>query len=245
MRTSVLGATVAALGLNLGLASVSQATIFTYATSDPALQGVTVNTAGGTVSDLLAQFDTVTDKFTWNVTFNDGVTKNTNAYWLVVSTGSMPMGNNQLAIIYLDATASITNPIVSIFRYGGQNDPTSYVTPGDLLATTLNMGQTDIMVSGSNSGASRTFNLMVDATAINNLFPSPPWDGIEFGQEIGLWFHPSTQAITSYAGNKLNFYGYAGPSGWYDGSHIQTPAPGALVLAGLAGVTALRRRRTA
>ncbi len=51
-----------------------------------------MNTAAGTVSQVNASFDTNLQKFTWNVSFGDGVAKNTNGYWLVVGPGPLPRG---------------------------------------------------------------------------------------------------------------------------------------------------------
>jgi hypothetical protein len=133
---------------------------------------------------------------------------------------------------------------VSIYRYNGANDASSYINPADLLATTRAAGQTTITASASESAGSRTFNLMVNAATINALFPGqvPDWKGIKFGQEIGFWFHPVSNMLTSYSGNNLTFFG-GSPIGWYDGRNVLVPAPGAAALMGIAGLLVARRRR--
>lgn len=204
-----------------------------------------VNPAAGNVSGVNAAFDTNLQKFTWNVSFDDGVAKNTQGYWLVVGPGPVPRGTaDEYAIIYFDAR-NLAAPEVSVYRYNGLNDASSYINPADLLATTRAAGQTTITASASQTATARTFNLMINAATINALFPGqvPDWKGIKFGNEIGFWFHPVANEVTSYSGNNLTFFG-GSPIGWYDGAHVRTiPAPGAAVLAGLAGLVAVRRRR--
>lgn len=242
-------ALIRAAGVSLLATASAQATVHNYVTNDPVLDGTTGNTAAGTVSFLQSSFDDVLQKFTWNVTFSDGVAKDTDGYWLVVSPGAMPQGTmGEFGIIYFDASTSITNPTVTVYRYNGLNDASSYLNPADLLASTLTPMQTTIMASGSESAGARTFNLMLDASTINSLYGPPTfplWEGVTFGAEIGIWFHPTASTLTSYSGNALSFFGHLGPGGWYDGEHITTfiPSAGTGLLMGLGGLLAARRRR--
>jgi uncharacterized protein (TIGR03382 family) len=241
-------AALAALGAGFLATASAHATIHNYVTNDPGLDGTTVNAAAGTVSFLQSSYDTVLQKFTWNVTFSDGVAKNTDGYWLVVSPGQMPLGTNgEFAIIYFDAS-SFGTPSATVYRYNGLNDASSYLNPADLLASSLTPAQTSIMVSTSQSAGARTFNLMVDATAINAAY-SPPafplWQGLQFGPQIGIWFHPTSSTVTSYNNDRLSFFGHFGPGGWYDGTGIDTfiPSPGSAALLAVAGLVVGRRRR--
>lgn len=242
-------AQICALVASASLAAAAYATVHNYVTNDPGLDGTTVNASAGTVSFLQSSYDDVAKKFTWNVTFNDGVTKNTNGYWLVISPGAMPQGTaGEFAIIYFDAS-NFASPVATVYRYNGLNDASSYLNPGDLLASTLIPAQTTVMASTSESAGARTFNLMVDASTINSLYGPPTfplWQGLQYGDHIGIWFHPTSSTITSYSGNGLSFFGHVGPGGWYDGTNITTyiPSPGSAALLAVAGLVASRRRRS-
>lgn len=238
-----------ACGLSLGLTAAAHAGNvyqWTWDGSNPSQ-----NNAGGTISSLRSTFDQNTDVFTWDVTYSDGVAKNTNGFWLVVSDGPNPKNiNSQLAIMYFDAT-NLAAPKVSIYRYNGANSSSSFQSPGDLLASSQGVGAADISASASQSGGSRTFHLSVDATAINAMYAPgastvfADWEGIDFGQRIGMWFHSIKNANFQYNGARLT--GLTGTAGWLDGADQCTtlvPTPGAGALAVFGGLLAARRRRS-
>lgn len=219
-------------------------TTFAYNRSAPINQ----NPAGGTISSIASTYDTDSKVFTWNVEYSDGVAANTQGYWLVVSGGPNPKSQaGQLAIIYFDAR-SLASPNVSIYRYNGENNQNSFQTPGDLLASTRNSTASQITASASQSGGRRTFNLSVNASAINARYNAgngfPDWEGIQYGDRIGVWFHSVASLTTSYNGSELT--GFSGRIGWYDTDNETTtkiPTPGAAALLGLGGLLATRRRR--
>ncbi len=207
------------------------------------------NSAGTPVIN--STFDTNTDAFTWNVSFADGVARDTDGYWLVVGPGPNPKGHAfEYAMIYFDAS-TINNVRVSIYRYNGQNSDNSYTNPGDLLASSLIGGPTNIVASASQTGGTRNFNLSLDATYINGLFGppgQPDWEGINYGANIGVWFHPLGGLTTAYnANSRLTSFSYA-RSGWVDlenGVTTLIPTPGSMGVLALGGLVASRRRRVA
>lgn len=201
------------------------------------------NANAGMISNIDASFNNATDQFSWDVTYSNGVTKDTDGFWLVVSDGPIPRGvANQFAIIYFDAT-NLASPKVSIYRYSGQNNGLSWSSPADLLASSQ-IGGSGISATATQTGGQRRFQLSLDATAINSAFASADWEGIEFGPSIGVWFHTVGGASTSYnSAKKLTRFDY-NKEGWLDASDLTTiPAPGSVALLGLAGVFAARRRR--
>lgn len=207
------------------------------------------NANAGNISAIAGSFNNATDGFTWDVTYSNGATKDTDGYWLVVSPGAMPNGaGGEYAIIYFDAT-NLAAPKVSVYRYNGQNSSASWSSPADLLLSNQIAGS-GITASASQTGTQRRFILSFDATGINNLYnagtnPSlPNWTGVEFGNNIGVWMHTVAGASTGYSSStkKLNKWDFT-KEGWLDAASQPTvPTPGALSLAGLAGLVALRRR---
>ena len=238
-------------GLLAALAAMSLGTaafggLYEYKTTNPAADGIDVSTAGGTVSSLDTTFNTSTKAFTWTVTFSDGVAKNTNGFWLVVSGGPNPKSTGgEYAIMYFDAS-SLSSPNVSIYEYNGVNGDNSFQTPAVELISTKTSGQSQISgVSASQSGASRTFAFNVDASTINSLQSTlgSAWQGIAFGSQIGLWLHPVTGLTTTYSGAALTAFNYQS-EGYYDGANTPTvPVPATASLIALGGLVAGRRRR--
>ncbi len=201
------------------------------------------NAAAGAIQSINTTYNDVTEKFTWDVTFSDGASLGTDGYTLVISPGPNPKGIEfELAMIYFDATSAV--PEVSVYRYNGKNNASSYLNPADLLASTKNGDP--IAAGQSDNGNARTFTLSIDAAAINAAYgppTEPDWTGIEFGASLGIWFHPFKDLTTAYAGPELTQWSF-GMGGWLDLSDVPTvPSPaGAVALLGLAGLVARRRR---
>ncbi len=214
-----------------------------------------INDNGGTIGGISTSFDTVTNRFTWSVTFTDQVTE---GFTLVVSPGANPKGHaGELAILFFDAQ-NMASPRMSVYNYNGLNAQNSYrdgsplagtQTP-DRITNTLLEGPAFESVTAVDANGKRTLSFAMDATAINNHNPMYPsglndWTGVEYGQSLGIWFHPFKNLSTSY-----NDQGYltnwSGNDGWMDGSGIETrevPTPGAAALAGVAGLMMSRRKR--
>lgn len=210
---------------------------------------ISENASAGKVSHLKTTYDSASKAFTWDVTFSNGVAKDTDGFWLVVGPGPNPKGHQyEYAIMYFDGR-TIGNPAVTIYRYNGQNNSDSWSSPGDLLASSKIGGQTTITgLSATETAGTRTFKFNVNAAGINSAFAPPPpqavdWKGIQFGDKIGFWFHPVDGLSTSYNSNGgLTKFSYAA-NGWDDSENTPTPAPASAALLGLGGLIVARRRR--
>lgn len=229
--------------------------------------GGSISNVAGTFKAISASYDDVTKVFTWNTTFSDKVTT---GFTLAVNDGPNPKGKpGELALIYFDATSSMSNPKVSVFGYNGANSYNSYVdgdgvvagnqapklvkaagTQSQLLPWLLNANVVD-------SAAGRTFSLSIDATSINNYVNSysaqygVAWTGIHFDDQVGLWQHTFKSLTTHYTGGGQLDNWSSGTQGYFDGSNFSTllaiplPTGAGMGLAGLLGVGIAIRRRHA
>ena len=212
--------------------------------------GAGQDNSGGTISSINSTFNSSSKVFTWDVSYSNGATADTDGFWLVVSPGPNPKGHaHEFGIIYFDAS-SIGNTKVTVYRYNGQNADNSFTNPGHLLASSLNPMDTQILShSASQMGATRSFSVSINASVINSLFTPPTypdWTGIEFGNKIGVWFHSGKGRDTACGANGgVTRFSYGG-QGWRDLCDQRTgPTPGALRRAGAGWVLAARRRRAA
>lgn len=206
------------------------------------------NNVAGTITGAKMKFNSNTNVFSWDVTFGDGVAKGTDGYTLAVSPGPNPKGIAfELALIYFDAT-DMNNVAVSVYRYNGENNANSFANPGDLLASNLGGPFTSAIVSAtaSDNAGARTFSLAIDATSINNAYGAPThpdWTGLEFGEKLGIWFHPAAGLTTDYDGEELTKWTRQ-KDGWLDGTDFMTvPTPASTCVVMALGCMAGRRRR--
>ncbi len=241
-----------AIGALVGPA-VAGTTFFQYARTDPGQ-----NDAGGRVGAINATYNPTSNVFVWSATISNGATVDTDGFRLVVSPGPNPRTRaDEYAMVYFDAT-TLAAPRVSVYRYNGLDRPPvggahpneSFVDPNDLLATN-NQPSSGIVATASENGATRTFTVTIDATAINARYGAfngwPEWRGLQFGQRLGYWFHPFRNGRTTYMGPMLTSLDWDG-LGFVDASNemtVEIPAPGAGGLVLIAGIAGLRRRRCA
>lgn len=243
MRSFVIAAAIAA-----GVAGTAHGAFFQYqynrnggAPAGP--------TAAGIIDTINTTYDPTAKRFTWDVTVGDGVAKNTNGYWLVVSPGANPRTNaREYVIIFFDATSA--QPKVSLFGYRESAFAGNAVNPasGDFITSTLVAGENRIQAGVSNAGNARTFTLGVDAATINSFFPDADWKGIQFGPKLGTWFHNTINTTATYNGNqRLTRFAWS-DWGFWDFNDLPTtlvPAPGTAALLAAGGLVLTRRRRTA
>lgn len=137
---------------------------------------------------------------TYSMKFNAGTN---DGFWLVASTGENPKYNTEeYAILYGDLT---TNRITA-YVYDGENSANSFQTSdflGSFEAPFVDMG-----------GGMVQFDL--DVAAINGAFNTPEWEGVQIGNQAGIWFHQSTGSDFSYGANgELLDYSF-GSEMWLD-----------------------------
>ncbi|MEM7016577.1 MAG: PEP-CTERM sorting domain-containing protein [Pseudomonadota bacterium] len=242
-----------AAGLALGLSSVAVAgPIYSY--EDSTGGGTLGNGGAGKLKEVTTSFDTNTDMFSWSYTIGKKMGMHSDGFWLVVTDGPNPkQHDNEYAILYGD----VDNNRLSVYEYNGQNSSNSWNTPGRLLATydgAMNVS----MMSGK-----RTVDFSIDVSAVNN--PGHPnlspavtpadWRGVQLGESLGVWFHPSVNTGVSYnADNEITGFNYS-KQGWYDFGNRETdveyvpdvPEPHTLLIftVGLLGFAASRKFRKA
>lgn len=222
------------------------------------------NNSAGVFERIHAEFDTVTNRFQWNATFSNQVTQ---GYTLAVNGGGNPEGHNaELAVIYFDASSSLSSPKVSAYAYNGTNTFTSWrdgngnqwgqQTPDRIHG----VNDTTWIQNASvvDAGGKRTFNLTIDASTIQNhvpLYNSPStagdWSGLAFGPALGVWMRTFTGLQTNYTnGGALCEWDYCGSQGCFQGEYcdlvlVPLPAPAMMGLAGLGLAGFVIRKRKA
>jgi len=264
-----LAARPAAAGLAFVVAAHAGATMFSWSF----LKGqAPQNTAGGTIESINATYDSATKRLTFDALLsgaNAGSPAITRGFTLVIDNGPDPKGRpGELAIFYFDASV-LAAPKLSVYGYNGQNANTSWLDgsasqPGlqspDLIKGVYDtsyihsISATDVEVfPGSPSPDSRRFRFDIDATDVNSHEPlhpeTGPWKGAQFDTGVGIWFHPAGAFDAAYQTRSGGLPGRftslsTGSEGWLDISVHAIPAPECTAILGLAGVAAMRRRRT-
>ena len=126
---------------------------------------------------------------TYSMKFKDDGSND--GFWLVVSSGENPKTNaNEYAILYGDRAENR----ITAYTYDGANSKNSFET-GTLLGTFDN--------AFSDGGTHPQYGygmtmFSLDVAGINAAFDTPEWDGVQFGEETGIWFHQSSGTEFSY-----------------------------------------------
>lgn len=234
--------------LLLGSAAVHAVPIYSYSTDNfgqsvlSASPSGGVNPNGGEVLTLDTTYSSATGDFTWDYTAAVGGGGNhTDGFWLVVSDGPGPKYNTgEYAILYGDTQ----NNQVTAYEYNGVNNNGSYSNAGALLDVFPNSINSSTDTSGITS-----VSLSINVNDINNSFSTTDWKGVQFADQIGIWFHPTANSNFSYLTNGTNgIQSYSGQAGWYDTRGSLTtdvPEPGMLALLGIGAIGFLRRKKPA
>jgi len=116
--------------------------------------------------------------------------QNKDGFWLVVTDGDNPKGDGSSnAILYGD----LTNNRITAYTYNGENTSSSF-TDGTLLGTyegVFSAGGVD-----PTTGFDTTM-FSLDVSDINNALGAE-FDGVQIGEEAGIWFHQSTGSEFTY-----------------------------------------------
>lgn len=257
----------------LGLFALSPArSVFatTYLYEDAARQAFD---GAGNITSIVSTYDSTAHNLTWTTTINSAFGGIADSYWLVLDSGSNPKGTvDQLPIFYFDATKSYDSnglatgiaPTLTAYAYNGLNSGDSFSTPGVGLLSSLSSTDwnSSNLLSATGNGVTRTFSFSIDTTSLDSsayvasrfaaasvAFNSSNWEGAGYGNEIGVWFHPTINGVAADPTYCDPGYLTSFPvtkQGWYDTEKQLTtvvPEPSSAWLAILAvGVISFRRR---
>jgi hypothetical protein len=216
--------------------SAAQATVFTYNYSGP---------AGGYLQDsfesLSTSYDTDQEFLTWESSFNSDGFHDIDGAWLVLSDGPNAKGagdlgnQRELAIFYMDGVQEK----LTAFRYNGENNASSYQQEDFLGAWDLDV---------TTGGGITTFGFDIDVSALNADDDGgflTNWQGVQFGEKIGLWFHGAGKDFNSAYDNEWKLTEFTFNKDFYidqEDEMTNVPEPGLLGLAFLAGLGLIGRK---
>jgi hypothetical protein len=231
--------------------------------TDPYVQSSMFNQASGNVNFISAEDNDTTNKFSFYANFAKNGTEVPNAFWLAVSNGPNPKGQaGELALIYFDGTGAGT-PKVTAYGYNGENGFTSYFdgsqaagtqTPDRIASSVATPTFLKRWDNSTDASGNRTLGFDIDKGVINSYVPkntgSAPWQGINFSDKMGIWFHAVSDASTSYDVNGFLKSFSFDKQGWVDLENAKTktggspvPEPASMIALGLGAVGLIRRKR--
>ncbi|MGF1563047.1 MAG: PEP-CTERM sorting domain-containing protein [Geminicoccaceae bacterium] len=177
-----------ALCASMAMTASASATLYTYTDAGATLGG---GENPGSLGNITASFDSVSQIFEWMFEYDPGAAE---AFWLVVSDGENPKGvQDQLAILFGDL---LTGQLTS-YVYNGANNTSSIDDPSILL-TYFGDDVIDVALGGGSGGRNKA-SFTINVADLNSNPPTPPgpanWEGLSFGEQIGVWFHTSEQDL--------------------------------------------------
>jgi hypothetical protein len=103
-------------------------------------------------------------------------------YWLAISPGANPKGNDrELAILYMD----LKENRYAVYNYNGVSGGNSFNVGGSTSPVFIQGGAANL----NQNGNTYSFNLNVNNINNGALNSNAGWTGLEFGSQIGIWYH--------------------------------------------------------
>lgn len=182
------------------------------------------NHRAGKIESVYARYDAENSLLSWETTLSRHRGQLYNGFWLVISDGPNPKRHvDEYAILYGDAV----NNRLTAYVYDGKNSARSWRRNPFIHSY-------EGVLNVSNDARQRSIGFSdLDVSIINEFIDSPAWDGVAFGEQIGVWFHPVLLKRSRYLEDgALSRFRYK-RQGWYDiANHTAyaVPAPGSQVL---------------
>ena len=161
----------------------------------------------------------------------------TDGFTVALNEGFLPVGNpGEMAHLYFDASGDDVR--INVFGYNGNDDVTSHLdgSPADgvqdpdrIVSSLVDDSFVLWTTSIDEADGTRTLGFSIDVSAINAHMPLYPGDGpytgIQFGADIGVWFHPLAGSATAYEDGWLTGDTVFGAQGWFDTIESAEPVP--------------------
>jgi hypothetical protein len=190
------------------------------------------NSGAGQLTGVTSSYNAATQRLAWAASFVPNAHGATpDGFWLALNDGPNPKGTaGELPIFYFDASKA-TGPILTAYGYNGENGNTSYYDGSPAAGTQAPDRIFSSLLSGNgiydltytrNANGTVTMGFDIDASRVNGYRPinagANPWDGADFGSEIGVWFHPTARTQTSYTNGYLSNFTFSS-QGWLDNAN--------------------------
>lgn len=186
------------------------AAIFTTATSIGAPASADIFTIDYHDAGVWNNYDTERENYAMKFRSDQGK----DGFWLVVTDGENPKGDGlSNAILYGD----LENNRITAYTYNGENSSDSFRN-GTLLGTY------DGVFSSGGTHAKYGYEMTMfslDVSELNNAV-GPNFDGVQFGERAGIWFHQTAGTEFTYgADSSITDYAFDSQM-WLDRGNDQT-----------------------